>query len=69
MSMDLSWRHEGRLRREATLTFREGDPGKRVDAHLPTPAWKMLTEAAQSQGLTIGHAAATALAEWAVRNV
>lgn len=50
------------------LRFRSGDPGKRVDTHLPTAAWKQLREAAARNGVTIGHAAALALIEWAERN-
>lgn len=69
MSIDLSSRSERRLDREASLDFKPGDPGKRVDAHVPTALWKMLSQTAAREGLTIGYAAALALSEWARRNV
>jgi hypothetical protein len=48
--------------------FRRGDPGKRVDAHLPTSAWKAFRDAAERRGLTIGAAAQEALAQWSASN-
>ena len=60
-------RDEYRLRREVSLSGKEFDPGKRIDAWVPTPLWKRLTETAAREGITLGHAAALALSEWALR--
>ena len=60
-------RDERRLRRDVSLSGKEGDPGKRVDAWVPTPLWKRLTEAAAQEGITLSHAASQALSEWALK--
>ena len=60
-------RDERRLRRDVSLTGKEGDPGKRIDAWVPTPLWKRLTETAAARDITLGHAAALALSEWALK--
>lgn len=67
VSVGLSCRRRP-LDRETDLSFRTGDPGKRVDALVPTPLWKLLTQIAARDGLTFGHAAALALSEYARRN-
>lgn len=46
------------------MNFQSGDPGKRVDAHVPTPLWKKLREVAAKRDLTLGAAAHVALEEW-----
>lgn len=58
-------RDERRLRRDVSLIAKEHDPGKRIDAWVPTPLWKRLVETAASRRITLGHAAALALSEWA----
>lgn len=67
--MDFPSRNERRFDRLTAINFQDGDPGKRVDALIPTPLWKLLREVAARDGLTIGAAAQLALSKWTRSNV